>query len=117
MSKLSSKKRGERNSKEVSFEEIVNKEPYQKLITAKKRFLVPSIILFFGLYLLFPVLISYSNVLDTTAIGDISWAWIYALLLFVMTWTFATVYMKKAATFDHMAESIWKEDDLERRKA
>ena len=117
MSKSIMKKRGEKKTKEVNFEEIVNKNQYQKLIAAKRRFLVPSIILFFGLYLLFPILISYSDILDTKAIGDISWAWIYALLLFVMTWTFATVYMKKAATFDHMAESVWKEEELDRREA
>ncbi len=117
MSKSSKKKNGERKTKEVNFEEIVKKDSYQKLVAAKRRFLVPSIIIFFGLYLLFPVIISYSNILDTKAIGDISWAWIYALLLFVMTWTFATIYMKKAVTFDHLAESVWKEEEMERREA
>lgn len=111
------KKRRKSNNKGMNFEEIVNTSQYQRLVAAKRKFLVPSIILFFGLYLLFPILISYTNLLDTKAIGDISWAWIYALLLFVMTWTLATIYMKKAATFDHMAEGIWKEEEVGGREA
>jgi len=99
------------------FEGIVKSKDYKELLKAKRRFLIPSIIIFFGLYLLFPILISYTNILDTLAIGDISWAWIYALLLFVMTWTLATIYMKKATTFDKMAEKIWMEEKLERREA
>ncbi|QED46684.1 DUF485 domain-containing protein [Cytobacillus dafuensis] len=105
------KKRGE------DFEKIEQSSQFQELMAAKRKFLVPSIILFFGLYLLFPILISYTNLMDAPAIGEISWAWIYALLLFIMTWVMATIYMKKAAAFDHMAEKIWKEDDLDRREA
>lgn len=103
-------------NKGVDFEGIVSTKEYKALVAAKKKFLVPSVILFFGLYLLFPILISYTNALDAPAIGDISWAWIYALLLFVMTWTLATIYMKKSASFDHMAENVCKDDELGRRK-
>lgn len=117
MSNSNMKARREKNGKEVNFEEIVNTNQYKSLVAAKRKFLVPSITIFFGLYLLFPILISYTNILDTNAIGDISWAWIYALLLFVMTWTLATLYMKKAATFDHMAEGIYKDGELGGREA
>ncbi|MET1013662.1 MAG: DUF485 domain-containing protein, partial [Paenisporosarcina sp.] len=72
-------------------------------------FLVPSTILFLGLYLLFPLIISYSTILNTSFIDDISWNWIYALGLFIMTWIFVTVYMKKAAKFDIMAHQTLKE--------
>ncbi|MBS4205430.1 DUF485 domain-containing protein [Lederbergia citrea] len=106
------------NKQAVDFEEMERSIPFQELIFAKRKFLVPSIVLFFGLYLLFPILISYTNVLDKPAIGDISWTWIYALLLFVMTWVLATIYMKKAAGFDRMAEKVWKEEvHAEGRKA
>ncbi|WP_313799932.1 DUF485 domain-containing protein [Cytobacillus sp.] len=106
------------NSKKgENFEKIVQSSQFRELMAAKKKFLVPSIIVFLGLYLLFPILISYTNALDNAAIGDISWAWVYALLLFVMTWIMATIYMKKSALFDRMAEKVWKEDESERREA
>lgn len=106
------------NSKKgEDFEAIVQTSQFEELMAAKKKFLVPSIILFLGLYLLFPILISYSNVLDNSAVGDISWAWVYAMLLFVMTWVMATIYMRKSALFDRMAEKVWKEEKADRREA
>ncbi len=110
-------KGSDHKTKGIDFEKTVKSKEYKVLMKAKKRFLVPSIILFFGLYLIFPILISYTDILDTPAYGDISWAWIYSLLLFVMTWTLATIYMKKATTFDQMVEDIFKEEKIERREA
>ncbi|MBY0123029.1 DUF485 domain-containing protein [Bacillus sp. S/N-304-OC-R1] len=107
---------GNYNKKE-DFEEIASSPEFQALLTAKRKFLVPSIIIFFGLYLLFPILISYTNWMEAPAIGDISWAWIYSLFLFIMTWTMATLYMRKSAELDRLAEKVWSEEDPERRKA
>ncbi|KAB2336022.1 DUF485 domain-containing protein [Cytobacillus depressus] len=109
--------KGANNDQGVDFVEIERSEAFQELLTAKKKFLVPTISLFFGLYLLFPILISYTKWMDAPAIGDISWAWIYALLLFIMTWTMATIYMRKSAELDRMAEKIWGDESLDRRKA
>ncbi|MCJ8008362.1 DUF485 domain-containing protein [Lederbergia wuyishanensis] len=107
---------GTKLKKVEDFERIERSAPFQELLKAKRKFLVPSIILFVAFYLLFPILISYTDIMDRPAIGDISWAWIYALLLFVMTWTLATIYMKKAVKFDNMVEDVWKETN-EGRKA
>ena len=95
------------------FEEIESSPGFRMLMKKKKSFLLPSIILFLGLYILFPLIISYSNVLNASFIGDISWSWVYALGLFVMTWIFVTVYMKKSAEFDRMAKATLKEFNYE----
>ncbi|MBW8348758.1 DUF485 domain-containing protein [Bacillus sp. IITD106] len=102
-------------NKKVDFELVERSTPFQELLKAKRKFLVPSIILFIALYLLFPILISYTDIMDRPAIGDISWAWVYALLLFVMTWVLATIYMKKAESFDRMAEDVWKDTNKGRK--
>ena len=47
--------------------------------------------------------------LNHYAIGDISWAWIFAFAQFIMTWTLCTVYVKKANKFDDMAGNILEE--------
>ncbi|MBS4219602.1 DUF485 domain-containing protein [Bacillus sp. FJAT-49711] len=107
----------ENNPKKMQdFERIEKSASFQELLKAKRKFLVPSIILFIGLYLLFPILISYTDFMDRPAIGDISWAWLYAFFLFVLTWTLATLYMRKAAIFDRLAEDVLKDAD-EGRKA
>ncbi|MBS4208029.1 DUF485 domain-containing protein [Bacillus sp. FJAT-50079] len=102
----------------IDFEKVEKSTPFQQLMAAKKTFFVPSITLFVGLYLVFPILISYTNVLEKFAIGDISWVWIYALFLFIMTWVLATIYMKKSAAFDRLAEKVWEEEEqVEGRRA
>ena len=58
--------------------------------------------------LLFPVLTGYTNILNNITFWNISWAWIYALLLFIMVWTLVTLYMRKAKSFDKDAEELLK---------
>lgn len=82
---------------------------FRNLMKKKKAFLIPTIVLFLGLYLLFNFVISYSNILDATFIGDISWVWVFAFSLFAMTWILVTVYMKRAEKFDKMAQDTLKE--------
>ena len=91
------------------YQAIEASQKFRELMSKKKRFLIPSTILFLGLYILFPLIISYSDVLNNSFMGDISWSWIYALGLFVMTWVLVTIYMRKAAQFDRMAEDALKE--------
>lgn len=100
-------------SSKPDFLAIEASESFQKLVKKKKSFLMTSTILFLGLYILFPLIISYSDVLNGAFVGDVSWTWIYALGLFAMTWILVTVYMKRAAEFDRMANETLKEFNYE----
>lgn len=97
-----------RNGQLPDFVAIENSAEFKELMRKKKRFLVSSTILFLGLYLLFNVVISFTNVLDKTFVGDISWVWVFAFGLFIMTWVLVTVYMKKSVTFDKLATETLK---------
>lgn len=88
------------------FEKIAGSQEFKHLLNTKKKFLIPSTIIFLSLYFLLPILTSYTTILNTPAIGDISWTWIYSIGLFVMTWVLCMVYVKKAAKFDGMADEI-----------
>jgi uncharacterized membrane protein (DUF485 family) len=90
----------------VDYAKAAQSESFQALLAAKRRFLVPATLFFLAFYFLLPILTSYTHVLEKPAIGKISWAWIYAFAQFVMTWTLAVVYMRKAAEFDSMAADI-----------
>lgn len=91
------------------FEKIERSEGFKDLMRKKKQFLIPTTALFLGLYLAFNIVISYTNWLDAPITGDIPWVWVFAFGLFAMTWILVTVYMKKAARFDKMAEETLKE--------
>jgi len=90
----------------VDYATAARSESFQALLAAKRRFLIPATLFFLVFYFMLPVLTSYTHLLEKPAIGKISWAWIYAFAQFVMTWTLAIVYMRKAAEFDSMAADI-----------
>lgn len=91
------------------FEAIEASAGFRELMRQKKKFLFTTTALFLGLYLLFNVVISYTDWLSASFIGDISWVWVFAFGLFAMTWILVTVYMKRAAKFDVMARDTLNE--------
>ena len=91
------------------FEAIEASAGFRELMKKKKAFLISTTVLFLGLYLLFNLIISYTDWLNAPFIGDISWVWVFAFGLFAMTWILVTVYMKRAEKFDEMAHNTLKE--------
>jgi len=98
------------------FEAIEESAGFRELMRKKKAFLIPTTVLFLGLYLLFNIIISYTDLLDATFIGDISWVWVFAFGLFAMTWILVTVYMKRAAKFDEMARETLVEFNYDKEE-
>ena len=90
----------------VDYGTVARGESFQALLAAKRKFLVPATLFFLTFYFLLPILTSYTHVLEKPAVGHISWAWIYAFAQFVMTWTLAALYTRKAAEFDRMAAQV-----------
>jgi uncharacterized membrane protein (DUF485 family) len=88
------------------YERIAESPEFKHLLNTKKRFLIPSTILFLSLYILLPILTSYTTILNKPAIGAISWTWVYSIGLFIMTWTMCMIYVRKAAKYDAMADEI-----------
>ncbi|MCU9613385.1 DUF485 domain-containing protein [Caldibacillus lycopersici] len=92
------------------FEKVVESKEFKELMDRKKKFIVPLTIFFLVFYFALPILTSYTKILHQPAIGDITWVWIFALAQFIMTWTLVTIYMKKSAAFDMLAQKIVEEE-------
>lgn len=92
----------------LDYEKLINTPEFKKLSKRKNGFLLFYTILFTAIYGLLPVLTSYTTILENKAIGLITWTWIYSFGLFIMVWTLATIYTKKAAGFDKDVEEILK---------
>lgn len=99
----------EEQSQETDFVKVVESQSFKNLMHNKKTFIVPLTIFFLIFYFLLPILTSYSDVLENPAIGDISWAWIFAIGQFIMTWTLCTLYVRKSNFFDKQANEIVNE--------
>jgi len=65
-------------------------------------------IFFLLFYFLLPVMTSYFTFLNQPAVGAITWAWVFAIAQFVMTWTLCIMYTKKAGQFDQIASDFKK---------
>lgn len=95
-----------RSEHAIDYTEIAQSMEFKELLQAKRKFIVPMSLFFFCFYILLPILTSYSEVLNTPAVGAITWAWIFAFAQFVMTWSLCIIYTKKAESFDRISEKI-----------
>ena len=93
----------------IDYNKIASQESFKKLSKKKNLFLWTMTGIFLALYMLLPILTSYTTILHQKAIGDITWVWIYSAGLFIMTWSLAHFYVAKANKFDKEAKSIINE--------
>jgi uncharacterized membrane protein (DUF485 family) len=91
---------------ENDYSAIARSSSFRTLLAEKKKFIIPVTIFFFCFYFALPILTSYSTILNNKFIGDITWAWVFAFLQFIMTWALCILYSKKAARFDQLAEEV-----------
>lgn len=96
--------------KNTDFKKVENSRKFKKLINQRKKFIIPLTIFFLVFYFALPIMTSYSTILNQSAIGDISWAWLFAFAQFVMTWVLCIVYVKRSAKFDKQADEIIEEE-------
>ena len=91
---------------EVPYTSLIETSDFKGLIKRKKAFILPMTIFFFVFYFSLPILAAYTNVLKSNAIGHITWAWVFALLQFVLVWVSGFVYMKKSEKYDQDIEDL-----------
>lgn len=94
---------------DIRYSEIVKSSKFQQLLKSKKSFILPYSIFFFAFYFTLPIMTSYFKVLNTPAIGAITWAWVFAFAQFIMTWGLCILYTKRSVKFDEMVEEIKQE--------
>ncbi|MEH7379093.1 DUF485 domain-containing protein [Bacillus sp. JJ1533] len=92
--------------KSVDYEKVQSSPQFKQFLRRKRAFIVPMTVFFMIFYFLLPIFTSYTTFLNSPAIGDISWTWIFAVSQFVMVWVLSSIYVKKASSFDKDAEQI-----------
>ncbi|MEN2767931.1 DUF485 domain-containing protein [Ornithinibacillus xuwenensis] len=96
----------EKGKPKVDYVKVESSPQFKQLMANKKKFILPMTVFFLVFYFLLPIFTSYGTFLNTPAFGDITWAWIFAVAQFVMTWVISSMYVKKAASFDDEADQI-----------
>lgn len=89
---------------------IAESPEFKSLKSKKRKFIVPASIFFLVCYIILPILTSYTTILNANAFGDVAWVWVYAMGLFIMTWTLVTIYVSKANGYDREANVIFEKE-------
>ena len=87
---------------------------FKDLMRRKKAFLVPAVIFFLVFYMSLPVLAGFTTLLDGPAIGEMTWAYVFAFVQFPMVWILCHLYRSRANKWDGLVDKARREA-LERR--
>jgi uncharacterized membrane protein (DUF485 family) len=91
----------------VNWEALAESEKFQELVRAKRRFVVPAMIVFIVYYFALPVLVGYARpFMERRVIGAVNVAYLFALSQFFMAWIIAALYVRAASRFDKMSREV-----------
>ena len=91
---------------QLNYELLIETDEFKQLVKKKKGFMRPYVIAFFAIYLMLPILTSYTSILENRAIGYMTWTWVYAFGMFIMVWVVTQIYVKKSREFDTDVEQL-----------
>ncbi|MDQ3941501.1 MAG: DUF485 domain-containing protein [Actinomycetota bacterium] len=83
---------------------------FQEYSRKRKAFLIPATIFFLLFFFVFVFLAAFTTVLNgKVAGGPLTWAYIYGLAQFVMTWILTHIYVSQANKWDGLVERAQRE--------
>ena len=77
---------------------------FQEYSQKRKVFLISATIFFFAFFFIFVFLAAFTTVLNSTAVGPLTWAYIYGLAQFAMTWILMHIYVGRANKWDGLVD-------------
>ncbi len=89
---------------------VAQTEDFQKLLAAKKAFVIPATIFFVLYYFALPVSVGYFPAFMQRKVwGPVNIAYLFALSQFVVAWFIAYLYVRAARGFDIRGEAVIKD--------
>jgi uncharacterized membrane protein (DUF485 family) len=91
----------------VNWEAIAASARFQELLRAKRRFIIPAMLVFIVYYFALPVLVGYARpLMEKRVFGPVNLAYLFALSQFFMAWIIAALYVRAANRFDRQAKDV-----------
>jgi uncharacterized membrane protein (DUF485 family) len=85
---------------------------FARLLAAKRRFIVPSVVFFVIYYFALPLSVSLFPETMRQRVGGVTLAYWFALSQFVMAWTLAWLYVRRAEGFDAAAAELLRAEGV-----
>jgi uncharacterized membrane protein (DUF485 family) len=80
---------------------------FKHLLSSKARFIILSTLFFIAYYFTLPILVGwFPNMMAQKVIGDVNFAYLFALSQFFMAWILAFLYVGAAAGWDRQAAAL-----------
>ncbi len=77
---------------------------FQEYSQKRKVFLISATIFFLAFFFAFVFLAAFTTVLNGKAVGPLTWAYIYGLAQFPMTWIVMHIYVSQANKWDGLID-------------
>lgn len=91
----------------TNWDAIAASPGFNQLLKAKRRFIVPAMIVFVVYYFALPVLVGYARPwMEKRVLGAVNVGYLFALSQFFMAWTIAGLYVRAAKRFDKMSRDV-----------
>ncbi len=91
------------------WDRVAQTSAFEDLMRRKKAFLVPAVIFFLVFYMSLPVLAGFTTLLDGPAIGEMTWAYVFAFAQFPMVWILVHLYRNRANKWDGLIDKARRE--------
>ncbi|CAA9442856.1 MAG: hypothetical protein AVDCRST_MAG28-681 [uncultured Rubrobacteraceae bacterium] len=91
------------------WDRVARTPAFEDLMRRKKAFLVPAVIFFLVFYMSLPVLAGFTTVLDGPAVGEMTWAYVFAFVQFPMVWILCHLYRNRANKWDGLVDKARQE--------
>lgn len=91
----------------ANWDAIAADPAFKHLLSSKARFIILSTLFFIAYYFTLPILVGwFPNMMDQKVIGDVNFAYLFALSQFFMAWILAFLYVGAAAGWDRQAAAL-----------
>jgi uncharacterized membrane protein (DUF485 family) len=97
------------NNKHEEWVAVERTTAFQEYSRKRKAFLIPATVFFLLFFFIFVFLAATTTVLNSKAIGPLTWAYIYGIAQFVMTWILMHIYVNQANKWDDLVERARRE--------
>lgn len=77
---------------------------FQEYSKKRKVFLISATLFFLAFFFLFVFLAAFTTLLNSKALGPLTWAYIYGLAQFPMTWILMHIYVSQANKWDGLVD-------------
>ena len=77
---------------------------FQEYSQKRKVFLISATIFFLAFFFLFVFLAAFTTLLNSKALGPLTWAYLYGLAQFPMTWILMHIYVNRANKWDDLVD-------------